>query len=123
MIRATTSLLRVCAVLVTLAALLLPTLARAGRHSMIPPGQEQRIRAFVDEGIEAARAAGELPIELDQLVDIHIERDRVSVVLHPRAPAPNAEVPQLLLFHPDAAPEDTGEAAAPGVVLRCGPPP
>ncbi|PRQ09530.1 hypothetical protein [Enhygromyxa salina] len=123
MIPSTPSLLRVCTVLGVLAVLLLPALVRGGKHSMIPPGQEQRIRTFVDEGIELARAAGELPVELDETVDIHIERDRVSVTLHPRAGVPSPELPQLVLFHPQAVPEDARGGAASGVLLRCGPPP
>lgn len=113
--------LRVCAVssvvLAVLLALLIPALARAGRNSMIPPGQEQRIRGFVDEAIAAARAAGELPIELDETVDIHIDRDRVRVVLHAAQP----QLPMLVVFHPEAVPEDAEGALAPGVILRCGP--
>lgn len=122
MLRPRSSLLRVCTVLGVLAMLLIPTWARAGKHSMIPPGQEQRIRAFVDEGIDVARAAGELPIPLDQVVDIHIERDRVSLILHPHAPPRGPEVPQIVLFHPEAMPEDAAGIAAPGVLLRCSSP-
>jgi hypothetical protein len=112
--------LRVCAVssvvLVVLLALLIPALARAGRNSMIPPGQEQRIRGFVEEAITAARAAGELPTELDETLDIHIDRDRVRVILHGAQPG----LPMLVVFHPEAVPEDVDGALAPGVILRCG---
>jgi hypothetical protein len=117
-------LLRVCAVssvvAAVLLALLLPGLARAGRNSMIPPGQEQRIRGFVDQAIAAARAAGELPTELDETIDIHIDRDRVRVVLHARDAAAPSELPLLVVFHPEAVPEDVEGALAPGVILRCG---
>lgn len=116
--------LRVCAVssvaLVVLLALLLPAIARAGRNSMIPPGQEQRIRGFVDQAIAAARAAGELPTELDETVDIHIDRDRVRVILHARDGAAPSELPLLVVFHPEAVPEDVEGALAPGVILQCG---
>lgn len=117
--------LRVCAVssvvlVVLLALLLIPAIARAGRNSMIPPGQEQRIRGFVDEAIAAARAAGELPTELDETVDIHIDRDRVRVIVHARDAAGPSELPRLLVFHPEAVPEDVEGALAPGVILRCG---
>jgi hypothetical protein len=104
-----------------LASWLIPAIALAGRHSMIPPGQEQRIRGFVDEAIAAARAAGELPIELDETVDIHIERDRVGVTLHARDAEAVPELPLLLIFHPEAVPEGSEGALAPGVLLRCGP--
>jgi predicted membrane protein len=115
--------LRVCAVslVVVLALWLIPALAFAGRNSMIPPGQEQRIRGFVDEALAAARAAGELPAELDETVDIHIDRDRVRVILHARDAAALPELPLLLVFHPEAVPEDIEGALAPGVLLRCGP--
>lgn len=110
-----------CALFVLLATLLFPALALAGRNSMIPPGQEQRIRAFVDEAIASARSNGELPIELDETVDIHIDRDRVRVILHPREAAPGSELPLLIIFHPEAVPEDVEGALAPGVIVRCGP--
>jgi hypothetical protein len=115
--------LRVCAVslVVLIASLLIPALALAGRNSMIPPGQEQRIRGFVDEAIAAARSAGELPVELDETVDIHIDRDRVRVIVHARDAAAPSELPLLVVFHPDAVPEDVEGALAPGVILRCGP--
>jgi hypothetical protein len=132
---AVTGPLRVCAVslVVLIASLLIPALALAGRNSMIPPGQEQRIRGFVDEAIAAARAAGELPADLDETVDIHIDRDRVRVIVHARdAAAPSGfghspplavpyELPLLVVFHPEAVPEDVEGALAPGVILRCGP--
>jgi hypothetical protein len=116
--------LRACAVLVLLASLLTPALALAGRNSMIPPGQEQRIRGFVDEAIAAARSAGELPVELDETVDIHIDRDRVRVILHARDGALDAagsELPLLVIFHPEAVPDDVEGVLAPGVMVRCGP--
>jgi hypothetical protein len=122
--------LRVCAVssvvlvvlgvLGMLAMLLFPALARAGRNSMIPPGQEQRIRDFVDEAIAAARAANELPTELDETVDIHIDRDRVRVILHAREATTTSNLPHLVVFHPEAVPEDVEGALAPGVILQCG---
>jgi hypothetical protein len=116
--------LRVCAVssvvLIVLLALLIPTLALAGRNSMIPPGQEQRIRGFVDEAIAAAQAAGELPVELDETVDIHVDRDHVRVVLHAREAVAPSELPRLVVFHPEAVPDDAEGVLAPGVVLRCG---
>jgi hypothetical protein len=115
-------MLRLCAVLVLLASLLVPTLALAGRNSMIPPGQEQRIREFVEAAIGAAKAANELPIELDETVDIHIDRDRVRVILHARDAAAGSEIPLLVIFHPDAVPEDVHGALAPGVMVGCGPP-
>jgi hypothetical protein len=109
-------------VLVLLLALLAPGWARAGRDSMIPPGQEQRIRAFVDEGIEAARAADELPVALDETVDLHIDRDRITVLVHARDGSLTTDLPRVIVFHPEAVPEDVGGAVAPGIVLRCGPP-
>jgi hypothetical protein len=115
--------LRVCAVslVVILALWLIPAVALAGRNSMIPPGQEQRIRGFVDQAIAAARAAGELPTELDETVDIHIDRDRVRIILHGRDAETLPELPLLLVFHPEAVPDDIEGALAPGVLLRCGP--
>ena len=103
-------------------ALLCSSTALAGRNSMIPPGQEQRIREFVDAAIAAARAAAELPQPLDETVDIHIDRDRIRVVVHPLDAAGPSELPTIVVFHPDAVPDDAAGALAPGVVLRCGPP-
>ncbi|PRP93079.1 hypothetical protein ENSA5_45710 [Enhygromyxa salina] len=108
--------------LAVLLALLAPSSARAGKNSMIPPGQEQRIRALVDEAIAATRAAGELPVEIEETVDIHIDRDRIRVLVRPRTTSPSAALVWLVVFHPDAVPEDVVGALAPGVVLRCGAP-
>lgn len=109
------------ALVVVALALLWPTRARAGTHAVIPPGQEPRIRALVDDSIEAATLTGELPIELDGGVDIRVDRDHFRVTLHPAPGTRVGALPQLLVFHPDASPQIAGELA-PAVFIRCGEP-
>jgi hypothetical protein len=112
--------IRAIALLFALLTLLLPWTALAGKRSMIPPGQEQRIREFVDTALAAARAANELPDAVDERVSIGIDRDRIRVILHPAGPA-DEPLPRLVVFHPEAVADDAGGVLAPGVTLECGP--
>ncbi|HLT36178.1 MAG TPA: hypothetical protein VK034_07830 [Enhygromyxa sp.] len=109
------------ALLLALVITLLPHAAHAGKRSMIPPGQEQQIREFVEAALAASRAAGELPTAVDERSSISIDRDRIRVILHPLDPS-EQPLPQLLVFHPEALGEDAEELAA-GVTLECGAPP
>ena len=100
--------------------LLIPAIAWAGKHAMIPAGQEPRVRELVDTAIAEARAQEQLPIELDDAAEVGfaIDRDRIRVDLAPG----DERVPRLLVFHPEALPELAAERElAPGVVLECGP--
>lgn len=105
--------------LLALVVTLLPWPAWAGER-MIPPGQEQPIREFVEAALAAARAADELPVAVDERTSIAIDRDRIRVILHPLKPG-DQPLPRLIVCHPNAPTEDAGEALAPGVVLECGP--
>ncbi|MCA9696167.1 MAG: hypothetical protein KC431_01495, partial [Myxococcales bacterium] len=94
-------------VLLVLVLLLLPGRAQAGKRSMIPPGQEQTIRTFVEAGLDA----GEGPAP-----SIGIDRDRIHVDV--------GEGLRFVIFHPEVALTDPGDSAvlvAPGVLLVCGP--
>lgn len=107
------------ALLIALLVLLVPWSAWAGKRSMIPPGQEQRIRQFVEAALAAAHTAGELPEKVDEQPSIQIDRDRIRVILgsveHDRP------LPRLVVFHPDALDPGLGVAVAPGITLECGP--
>jgi hypothetical protein len=110
--------IRALALLFALLTVLLPWTASAGKHSMIPPGQEQRIREFVDAALSAARAADEVPVAFDERISIGIDRDRIRVILHALQPA-DEPLPRLVVFHPEALADGAG-ALAPGVILECG---
>lgn len=119
---------RALPLLLALLALWLPRSAEAGKRSMIPPGQEQRIRELVDAALTAARDAHELPVAIDERTSISIDRDRIRVVLHPldaldtldTLDPPPEPLPRLLVFHPEAL--DAGVAIVPGIALECGTP-
>jgi hypothetical protein len=111
---------RVFALLLSLVATLLPKWATAGEPRMIPPGQEQQIREFVDAALAAARDADEFPVAIDGGPSIAIERDRIRVILDARDDNDAEEpLPRPVLFPPNAI-ADSDELLAPGVVLECG---
>lgn len=97
----------VIAIVLAIAALLSPS-AWAGNRSMIPPGQEQRIREFVEAGLGALELDGPVAIA------IAIDRDRIHVSVADQLDG------RLTLFHPSVELEDS---IGPAMVLACEPGP